>query len=256
MVFATPNVDSWVNGGESLGINVRGQVIGEVGEDIVTYRVDIEWGDMKFVYDFGMDGNWDPELLEYTGGSGVAGWLVDGFLNDPQGAEIGNNEIRVTNRSNAAVTVELGFMMNIGLMGGLSSVFNDVEQPSNAWNFAVGTTNSAAMGGFYLTAARARDAAEIHDTRTVINSGGNQWRVNQNLTALQSGGAVIILPPASLPEYIQFASNNPSSPVHADLTGSRFFAFSGAPDSGRSAILDEFSQVGRISVSVSPTEWP
>ena len=62
----------------------------------VVYKVDIEWGSMEFTYTAASNGNWDPESHTYTGAT-EAKWTYT------EGA----NEVKVTNHSNADVTVDI-----------------------------------------------------------------------------------------------------------------------------------------------------
>lgn len=60
------------------------------------YKVDIEWGSMEFTYTAASNGSWDPDNHTYTGAT-EAKWTYT------EGA----NEVKVTNHSNAAVTVDI-----------------------------------------------------------------------------------------------------------------------------------------------------
>ena len=62
----------------------------------VVHKVDIEWGSMEFTYTAASEGTWDPESHTYTGAT-EAKWTYT------EGA----NEVKVTNHSNAAVTVDI-----------------------------------------------------------------------------------------------------------------------------------------------------
>jgi len=241
--------------GQSPAINVWGRVI---GEGLVTYSIDIEWGNMTFVYDFGVGADWNPDLLSYGSGvtSGQQRWLLDnyfetvgaatrGFLVQLPGETIANNEVRVTNRSNAAVAVWLGYDMNwitppwggpMGTEPG-SNLFNDnIESqfdPVLGWEDFNNSTGTMVVGAFYDTIVEAQIAATISSTF------GMMWGMT---TASMM----------SFPSAVGFGLASPTDPVNPALIDSRFFAFSGVPDPGRSVDLAQFTNVGRITVDVLP----
>ena len=74
----------------------------EGGSDII-YDVDISYGDMKFVYDYGSV--WDPDEHKYTAGpSGKqsGGWVTSGVNGT-------NNKITLTNNSNFPVQADFAY---------------------------------------------------------------------------------------------------------------------------------------------------
>lgn len=94
---------------ESAQSDVLAKVI-EADKMYTVYSVDIEWGNMKFVYSNGK-GKWDPQTHSYDGqGAGTASWLIDNSMetgNEPTEyyLEQGNNKIKITNHSNHAIDI-------------------------------------------------------------------------------------------------------------------------------------------------------
>ena len=62
------------------------------------YDVNVEWGNMQFVYDYA-EPKWDTDTLRYSEAT-VEGWKASGFNGI-------NNKVQVSNRSNAEITVDL-----------------------------------------------------------------------------------------------------------------------------------------------------
>ena len=116
------NPTSWLGGNQD--IDVTGKTVGTSGQDIV-YSIKVEWGDMKFVFDYG--GKWNPDTHQYDVGveSGEVepGW-VEQYVNgdaigaDDQGRDIYNNSITVINDSNYPVDATLSFSLKS------STIFN------------------------------------------------------------------------------------------------------------------------------------
>lgn len=113
---------NWAGGAQD--IDVIGETVGVSGHDIV-YSIKIEWGAMKFVFDYG--GKWNPETHEYDKGteSGEVepGWVedyVDGDATDTDadGRDIYNNSITIINDSNYPIDAKLTFALKS------STVFN------------------------------------------------------------------------------------------------------------------------------------
>lgn len=63
-----------------------------------SYDVNVEWGNMQFVYDYA-EPKWDTDTLRYSEAT-VEGWKASGFNGI-------NNKVQVSNRSNAEITVDL-----------------------------------------------------------------------------------------------------------------------------------------------------
>lgn len=75
--------------------DVTAEYVGATSGGVV-YKVDIEWGSMEFTYTAASNGNWDPDSHTYTGAT-EAKWTYT------EGA----NAVKVTNHSNADVTVNI-----------------------------------------------------------------------------------------------------------------------------------------------------
>jgi hypothetical protein len=229
----------WSPGGYWPGINVWGNVVDE-GE--IVYHIDIHWGNMKFVYNFGSGAGWDSDLLTSAGTGGIgSGWSLGPA---DAGSNIEPNEIRVTNRSNTAIALDFGFSIGHSDNGWDWNVFND-----DTWGF---TNPTAVEGNFFHTATQAELALAIDET----------WD-NQELLDLMSAGQddgfftsessewggeswfgsanTVFLPSAA-----QFATG--TGIPNAALTASRFFAFSGVPDLDRVDTFTGFTNVGRIMI--------
>lgn len=79
-------------------LNVQGRIV-ELKSP--TYHLEIEWGEMKFV--FSLDYVWDPITHEYDTGEKVNDWAV---TPDSAGFNGVNNQIIVTNKSNDGVVID------------------------------------------------------------------------------------------------------------------------------------------------------
>lgn len=100
----------------SMGIDVNASV--ENAGDKIRYSVDVEYGDMQFVYDYGQV--WDPVTHTYkigTSGRMQGGWVME-YVN---GA---NNAISIENNSNYPVTAVFSYeaLSPTGVRG--STAFN------------------------------------------------------------------------------------------------------------------------------------
>lgn len=78
-------------------------------DDAKSYDIKVEWGDMQFVYDYAVP-QWDTETLTYLETS-EEGWVESGFNGR-------NNKIKIENRSNAEITVELMVELYDGVFNG------------------------------------------------------------------------------------------------------------------------------------------
>ncbi|MCR4612138.1 MAG: hypothetical protein K5644_09605 [Lachnospiraceae bacterium] len=107
----------------TVNFDVQAKTTG--GGDIV-YSVKVDWGAMKFEYDYGS--TWDPSTHTYaTGSSGKqgGGWNVDAYVDGT------NNKITITNDSNFPVKAD----------------FSYANDPTNVFN-ADDTTATAVKGMF------------------------------------------------------------------------------------------------------------
>ena len=78
---------------ESKKVTIK---INDSNTPAIVYSVDIVWGNTDFTYDFGTGSTWDPDTHTYVGGT-QAGWDHD------------STTVSVTNHSNAAVNLTVGF---------------------------------------------------------------------------------------------------------------------------------------------------
>lgn len=113
-------------------------VAGESGGTV--YKVDIEWGSMEFTYTAASEGTWDPETHSYDGAT-AASWTC---VTDDDATTVDANEIRVTNHSNAAVTVSLAVtdVENDGVTVSCDDVLS-LATADNGVNGAAGTATTA-----------------------------------------------------------------------------------------------------------------
>lgn len=105
----------------------------ENAESSKSYDIQVEWGNMQFVYDYA-ESKWDTDALQYSE-SAQEGWVASGFNGT-------NNKVQISNRSNAEITVDLIITIQNGVFNEASSA-NDVQ----AW--------------FYDTAEQALQASKI-----------------------------------------------------------------------------------------------
>lgn len=82
-----------VNGDKSKDVTANYEAV-DASDPV--YKVDIEWGSMEFTYTAASEGTWNPETHKYEDASAAA-WTY----------ATGANEVKVTNHSNADVTVEI-----------------------------------------------------------------------------------------------------------------------------------------------------
>lgn len=105
-------------------IDVTGAVAGDV--DIsARYSVKIEWGEMKFTYTVSDKVSWNPEEHTYSTSTGDYGsWEYAAA----EGTGLAGNEVKVTNHSNAAVTVGLQFDKATDVIGTYSGSFDTANK--------------------------------------------------------------------------------------------------------------------------------
>ena len=206
-----------------------------IGDEITIYSVDIEWGDMKFVYDAG-GRTWDPSTHTYIGGTGEAGWLID---NATQGGgeatewylEQGNNAITVTNHSNRAIDAAFHYDM-LSVTAFNDMYFTAITGDATVFN-AESSTPNAVAGGFYADEEDAKSGA------LVLNDINSDARFN------------------TLPHgKISLPTAEGRAVESVDVIGTVYFAFSGTPDAGRSRIMPDFRKIGSISVIITPNDDP
>jgi len=103
-------------------LDVRARIIELIGDPV--YRLDIEWGDMKFV--FSVDFIWDSINLIQDEGEKANDWVV---TTDSAGFDGVNNRIRVYNRSNDGVLISFNDKDKAPFMAGVDV---EVMQTNNA----------------------------------------------------------------------------------------------------------------------------
>lgn len=98
----------------------------EGGSDII-YDVDISYGAMKFIYDYGSV--WDPDTHSYTAGSSgkqSGGWVTSGVNGT-------NNKITLTNNSNFPVQADFAYtadgepLNSSATTGSVTGIFTDTN---------------------------------------------------------------------------------------------------------------------------------
>ena len=129
-----------------VDIDVQAQTTG--GGDII-YSVKIDWGNMKFEYDYGY--TWDPTTHSYSAGSSGSaggGWNTTTYLDGT------NNKITVTNDSNFPINADFTYD-------------NTSATTFNADN----TTATAVKGMFNATNSTLKGIVDANtiDTRTITN---------------------------------------------------------------------------------------
>ena len=193
-----------------------------INSESKVYNVDIDWGEMKFVFDDG-GSKWDPKTHTYTNGTDEASWLINNA--DGSGTatewylEQGNNRVTVTNHSNGAIDAVFDYTM-------LDSA-GDVT----AFNTNAGKDN--VVGGFYASEDDAKAGALV-----LVEPNA---KVDYNTLP----DSRISLPTAEG----RFLNNQ-------EIVGSAYFAFSGTPDARRSEVLMDFKKVGVITVTIKPNDDP
>lgn len=118
--FATEPTITFNNLPDSHTIDVTGAVAGDV-DTSAKYSVKIEWGEMKFTYTVSDKVSWNPEEHTYSTSDGNYGSWVCATAD---GTGLAGNEVKVTNHSNAAVTVDLKFDKAADVIGTYSGSFD------------------------------------------------------------------------------------------------------------------------------------
>lgn len=123
----------------TASIDVQAQTTG--GGDIV-YSVKIDWGAMKFEYDYGS--TWDPETHTYISGSTSSqngGWNTTTYVNGT------NNKITITNDSNFPVNADFSY--------------------TNTTAFNAEQTSTSVAGMFDISNDDLKDAVDANNTNTL-----------------------------------------------------------------------------------------
>lgn len=202
--------------------------------DTIIYCIDIEWGNMKFV--FGKDGGqWDPEERTY-GAVDTGSWWEDNYPENVGPAteyylDGLNNIVTVTNRSNAVIDASFDYRFDARFDGEPGG-----DGDNNLFNKEAGADN--VVGNFFATNDLALDAAEeLTDTSTINTA------TISSFTLVNADHDVN--PPATPP--------NPEDLDEDDFPfNSVFFAFSGTPDDDSTLLSNAFTKVGIITVTITP----
>lgn len=201
------------NGLADTQIDVQAQVIG--GSEIV-YSVKIDWGNMKFVYDYGSA--WNPSTHSYTGTSGGTGAQGGGWV--PSYVDGTNNVITITNNSNFPLDADLAYTpgtaslnANAGATGSVVGIFAD----ANA-TFTTPILNEGAGGA---------------NTQNMATSSAVLEMNHENITDAGT--------------FYYYKTSSSGSNV-----ASKFFALSGTPDPGLNTTFSSMTTVGQINVSLAP----
>ena len=167
---------------------------------------------------------WGAMKFEYTSGSGV--WDPDthtynGGAGRAEWIETGyldgiNNKLDITNHSNG------------GIDAGLAFSFAGTSFNANT------TSDNAVVGNFFATKSNAVTAS-------------------QKLTDTYSAGTVSAVTNSIDKVQLLTADNSGSAEAGTETKAEAFFAFSGTPDEGKGAELDNFKKVGVITVTIAPT---
>ena len=164
----------------------------EGGSDII-YDVDITYGAMKFVYDYGSV--WDPDTHSYRAGSSgkqSGGWVLSGVNGT-------NNKITLTNNSNFPVQAD----------------FEYTADSNNKLNSSATTGSVTGIFNKENTALTADVLAEGLNGSTVSAMQTYQLILEMDITQLASGDSY----------YYKNTSGGASE-------GNVYFALSGKPDKG------------------------
>ncbi len=197
-------------------IDVQARVTGDAE---IIYYVQVQWGDMKFEYNYGQ--TWDPAQHKYvtpSGGSSSAGWNKS-YIADA------NNFITVTNDSNFPVTAEFNYAHDD------PNVFNDNPDTTlNAVKGTFGTSNTAANTGLQAL-------ADLGQTNTQSITSSYTMRLNTVTTALEDG------------DTYYYHTGYETEPAENTV----YFTLVGVPDNSRVNTLRTFAKRGTITVTIAPS---
>lgn len=208
----------FTEGNDGAQVSVWAKVI-EADLSFTIYSIEIEWGNMKFVYSNGK-GKWDSQTHSYVGdlADDTPSWWIDNKLETSDGIpteyylENGNNKITITNHSNGAIDAAFTYATVNG------NEFNDISGADNV------------IGGFYDSEPKAKSGALI-------------------LTDLsERSDSINTLPNSKVSLPTAVGRDLDAEALSKDV----YFAFSGTPDVGKSAALADFTKVGFITVTIMP----
>lgn len=206
--------------GTEIGVYVNA----EGGEDIM-FSIHIDWGEMKFKYNFGT--TWDPVTHSYHGAS-KSGWMqsyADGT----------NNKIEVFNNSNYPVHAEFTY----------KHVATDI------FNRAAGGTD-AVDGGFAIENSYL--IAHWDDIRGSADLTNPEKVAAYNVTA-KLDVKLDMCTDALIPGDIAYSYEDEGDPNDLKHFDDVFFALFGLPDRNISVGTGgTFEQAGSITVHIIPAE--
>ena len=219
----------------STDISIWAKVV-EHGD--IVYKVDIEWGAMKFEFN-NQAGKWNTETHTYDANNGVkAEWTVDDYI------DATNNKITVVNHSNWAVDTTFSYAHDLT---GDKSVFNTNSNETNA-----------VRGHFFLNNDDAVKASKVLTGSTSIGDASYELTASEALTlghqdadnATKYGGTEggTALDGTDIPAV------EPNT--NGSCTRNVYFTFNGTPDIGSLSeeIRTDFTKVGVITVTIEPWE--
>ena len=194
----------------------------------IVYKVDIEWGAMKFEFN-NQAGKWNTETHTYDANNGVkAEWTVEDYIDEV------NNQIKVVNHSNWAVDTTFSYAHE-------GTAFNATPTGADAVRGHFFLTNDAAV-----TASKVlTGSATVENALTTALTLGHQDADN----ATKYGGTVDgeALDGTDIPAVAENADGSCTRYV--------YFTFNGTPDIATidDALKTDFTKVGVITVTIAPT---
>jgi len=255
--------------------------------DKIIYKIDIEWGSMKFEFN---RGTWDVETHTY--GGNTVGWLETNGKPENDPGYVGyldgvNNKIIVTNHSNYGIVAAFDYI-NDDISGGGTEFNADISGASNTdiviGNF-YGTNDGAVLGSKELTgtinalgnqfydesvgvvdfdgtplgtfdvAAAVNDEIEANILRSNIWSDGtaSTWVPTTNVIKLPTAwkyneGANPESPNLNPYGLGDFMNTAYNVNDNNARSESVYFAFSGTPDDN--VTITDFAKVGVITVTI------
>ena len=210
----------------STDISIWAKVV-EHGD--IVYKVDIEWGAMKFEFN-NQAGKWNTDTHTYDANGGVsAEWTVEDYIDEI------NNQIKVVNHSNWAVDTTFSYAHE-------GTLFNTDATGADAVRGHFFLTNDAAV-----TASKVlTGSATVENALTTALTLGHQDADN----ATKYGGTVDgeALDGTDIPAIVENAEGSCTRYV--------YFTFNGTPDIANmdDALKTDFTKVGVITVTIAPWE--
>lgn len=194
----------------------------------IVYKVDIEWGAMKFEFN-NQAGKWNTETHVYDAVGGVsAEWTEEDYIDEV------NNKIKVVNHSNSAVDTTFSYAHQ-------GAAFNTDTTGANAVRGHFFLDNDAAV----VASKVLTNSATVENALTTALTLGHQDADN----ATNYGGTV--------PGEALDGTEIPAIAENADGSCTRYvyFTFNGTPDIATLSadLKTDFTKVGVITVTIVPT---